>query len=108
MANWTIGKRMVFGFTAVMVVAIGLGAFAYARLVVIHKSAEDITGDALLGVQAILQLATNAETNRALTAQHILSDDSAERTALEQKSRNLTEQADKILKEYEATVHSAK
>ncbi|MEP7305664.1 MAG: methyl-accepting chemotaxis protein [Acidobacteriota bacterium] len=105
MANWTIGKRMIFGFSAVVAVAIGLGGFAYTRLAVIEKSAEDITGDALPGVQAILQLATNAETNRALTTQHILADQAAEKAALDQKVNELTEQATQILKTYEPTIH---
>ena len=55
-----------------------LGAFAYARLAMIQKDAEDITADALPGAQVILVAATGKPTVR-WTAQHILADQPAER-----------------------------
>ncbi len=103
MANWTIGKRMAFGFTAVMVVAIGLGVFAYSRLVVIQKSAQDTINE-IPGLQSILELATTAEANSALTSQHILTEGVEEQAALVQKINALSEQSDKALKSYEPTI----
>jgi len=108
MANWVIGKCMALGFTAVVVAASGLGGVAFSRLVAIQRGAEDLAHDALPGVQAILQLATTVETERALTREYVLAPGPAERAALEQTTRNLSQQTDRALKDYQAATHTVK
>jgi hypothetical protein len=106
MANWVIGKCMALGFTAAVVAASGLGGVAFSRLVAIQRGAEDIAREVVPGVHEILQLATTVETERALTREYILASGPAERAMLEQTTRNLSQQTDRALKEYQAATHT--
>jgi hypothetical protein len=47
--NMTIGKRVIFGFTTLVILGIGIGVFTYNRLVKIRANAVSITTDALPG-----------------------------------------------------------
>ena len=65
MSQWTIAKRLIAGFSAVILVTLLLGGFAFTRLLTIDNDARRIVGDALPGVTAILQMSVNTRENRA-------------------------------------------
>jgi hypothetical protein len=47
MSQWTIAKRLIAGFSAVILVTLALGGFAFSRLLTIDYDARRIVGDAL-------------------------------------------------------------
>ena len=59
MSQWTIAKRLIAGFSAVIFVTLMLGGFAFTRLLTIDSDSRRIVGDALPGVTAILQMSVN-------------------------------------------------
>ena len=56
MKTLTISKRIVIGFIAIVLVAIGIGTFSIVRLAYIKKSADSIVGDSLPGVIVLGEL----------------------------------------------------
>ena len=87
MSQWTIAKRLIAGFSAVILVTLMLGGFAFTRLLTIDSDARRIVGDALPGVTAILQMSVNTRENRALMLEHILAQTPAEKSAIEAHRR---------------------
>jgi len=108
MKNWKIGQRIAAGFAAVILIALALGLFAYSRLSVIDKNANQITLNALPTVYAIGQIVTNVATEYNLVFQHVLTSDKAEKERLiaeiqDIRSRNAKQRAD-----YEKLINSEK
>ena len=66
MASWTIGKRLVAGFVAVVVVMILVGGFAISRVVGIKADADRVVNDSLPGT-ALSELAAAVKDTYALT-----------------------------------------
>ena len=104
MSQWTIAKRLIAGFSAVILVTLLLGGFAFTRLLTIDNDARRIVGDALPGVTAILQMSVNTRENRALMLEHILAQTPAEKSAIEARIGERAEDNNKTAKAYEATI----
>ncbi len=51
MKSWKIGTRIAAGFTAVIAIAVALGAFAYARMTSIENSSTQVVGSAVAGLK---------------------------------------------------------
>src|SRR5688572_17194640 len=83
MSQWTIAKRLIAGFSAVILVTLLLGGFAFTRLLTIDNDARRIVGDVLPGITAILQMSVNTRENRALMLEHIVAETPAEKAAIE-------------------------
>ncbi|MBW8886307.1 MAG: MCP four helix bundle domain-containing protein [Fibrobacteres bacterium] len=92
------------GFSAVLVIASALGAFAYSRLIKIGGNASFITTDCMPGVFLAEEIQKKAQTLLLLPAKHILAQDKADMEAIEEQTRVLKGDIDKILKDYEATI----
>ena len=104
MSQWTIAKRLIAGFSAVIFVTLMLGGFAFTRLLTIDSDARRIVGDALPGVTAILQMSVNTRENRAMMLEHILAQTPAEKSAIEARIGEGAEDNNKTAKAYEATI----
>ena len=104
MSQWTIAKRLIAGFSAVILVTLLLGGFAFTRLLTIDNDARRIVGDALPGVTAILQMSVNTRENRALMLEHILAETPAAKAAIEATIGERAEANNKTAKAYEATI----
>ena len=59
MKNWTIGKRIIFGFAAIALIAVGSGVFSELQLRQIKRNTYQITGDCLPGLRRSAYLAEN-------------------------------------------------
>lgn len=72
MKNWTIGKRIVLGFAAVLLIMAALGLFAYNRLGVIRNEAGDVKAG-IPGLEAVAEVMEGAKDNVTLVYKHIFS-----------------------------------
>ena len=104
MSQWTIAKRLIAGFSAVILVTLLLGGFAFTRLLTIDNDARRILGDALPGVTAILQMSANTRENRALMLEHVVAQTPADKAAIEARIAEHAEANNKTAKAYEATI----
>ena len=102
--KFTIGKRIFFGFTLLMLITAGLGAFAYSRIMVINKSAISATDDCIPGMYASLEIEVLTTANYGRTWQHIATEDKAAMTKLEQEMAACSDEQTKIMKDYESTI----
>ncbi len=78
MNSWTVGKRIIIGFAAVIVVVVALGSFAYYRLANIKHEAEGIAKVSLPGLVVISEVQSLALQNYTATLRYILADSEAE------------------------------
>lgn len=108
MKNWTIGKRITFGFASVIVVSMALGIFAYSRLMVIRTWSEAIVGDALPGVYCIAQVESNVRQGQVLLYKHLLSETKEEAAQYDIEIAALAQMNEKALADYEKTITRAK
>ena len=85
MKSWTIGKRLIVGFCAVITIAVALGGYAAYQILAIHEAAKVITDDALPGVINIDKALLIATKNNVLTLSHIASNDDATMAEIEKR-----------------------
>ena len=100
----TIGKRILFGFTLLMLITAGLGAFAYSRIMTISKHAHEATDDCIPGTLDSLKVEVLCTANYGRTWQHILAEDPAAMTKLDQEMSATADEQTKVMKEYETTI----
>jgi methyl-accepting chemotaxis protein len=101
MKNWKIGTRIAAGFTAVIVIVITLGIFAYSRIGVINASAVDISQNFLPSVYVIGQIRSNIERTQALMWEHISSSDQQEIARVDVEIRDLRTENSELCLRYE-------
>lgn len=104
MKNWTIGKRVIFGFALLLGLSVALGLFAYARLTAINVQSGRITVNCLPGVYYSGQIESVNLANFALTHRWLLLADPAERKAIENEMKTNSDKLTELFKEYEASV----
>ncbi len=108
MNNWKIGTRIAAGFTAITVIVMSLGLFAYTQLGAIDQSAKRITDDSLPGVFFIGQIKSQT-IQRYLVLQQLLNASSPRETAqLEAQSLQLQATISELVTNYEKTIHLEK
>jgi methyl-accepting chemotaxis protein len=104
MSSWTIGRRIVVGFAAVIAIAAGLGVFAYARLIAIETHSTKIAVDNLPGIYYSSQMATEAESRFGLVLKHVLATTAEQKTALERDLAEADARMAKLVSEYERSI----
>jgi len=75
MKHWTIGRRLIAGFAAVITITVALGAFTYSRLTVILAHSNRVTRESFAGQELIHQIDSEVREVYALTLKHKLTDD---------------------------------
>jgi len=100
MKNWTIGKRILCGFAAVLFILAALGIFARLRLTVIQQKAGGIN-DNVPALEAVAGLKEGVKDNVALVYKHISSPSPEDMDRLELQMKANTEEVNKALEEYE-------
>ena len=108
MSSWTIGRRIVVGFAAVIAIAGILGVFAYTRLIVIETQSARITVDSLPGTYISGQMTTEAESRFALVLKHVLVRRAEQKTAIEKELAAADARMAKLMTEYERTITTTK
>ena len=100
MKNWTIGKRILCGFAAVLFILAALGIFARLRLGVIQQEAGGIN-DNVPALEAVAGLMEGAKDNVTLVYKHIYSSSPEDMDKLEAQLKAQGEANAKLLDEYE-------
>jgi methyl-accepting chemotaxis protein WspA len=107
MRNWTIGKRLILGFSGVLLISLSVSIFAYLRLEAIESQTSTLTNDSLPHEVLMGQIALDSERSVGLVLHHIWSNDAQEVQKLDESLRENQEKLGALLKTYEATVSSA-
>lgn len=107
MRQWTIGKRLVIGFTIVTGIVLALEGFTVRELLVIRTAAERVVRDALPGMALSGELLALTKTNLSLTLKHLTSTNPAEMQAVEQRMTATRETVTQKLVAYEKTITEA-
>lgn len=104
MKNWKIGTRITAGFAAVIVIAMGLGLFAFARLRVVDAGATHIAIDSMPGLYFTGELKSTSQTVFALLLQHVISEDKSEKTRFAGKIKDDLAAMQGYFSSYEKTI----
>ena len=108
MRHMTIGKRIVLGFSAILLITLALWVFALTRVAAIDRHATEITRDCLPGMRDIGAIAALVRDNYAGTLEQVISTNKAVTEALEIKRKEVSEAVEKALKDYDATIFQAR
>ncbi len=83
MKNWTIGKRIIFGFASIILISAILGVFAFVRVNTISHEATHIAKQSIPTSVLCGEMKFNLRTVLLCTYQHIGSNDKADMVQLE-------------------------
>jgi len=104
MKNWTIGKRIIVGYVAVLLATLAIGAFALTRLVVIKGHSDSLTSDDLPGVIILSKIQAIALENKALLLRHNLCTDANQIAETERLIQAGSEANTKLYQELEPSI----
>jgi methyl-accepting chemotaxis protein len=108
MKNWTIGKRIIFGFALLIITTIAFGVFAGTRLVAIRSQSTRISVDCLPGVYCIGQIKAIIAQNLALTSDLLQEEDAGKKAALEKQIQAGSVQNNRFIDDYEKSITTAR
>jgi methyl-accepting chemotaxis protein WspA len=104
MKNWTIGKRLTFGFAGVILITLCVSIYAFTRLAAIQSQATTLAKDSLPGAVLMAQIAAFSEREVGLILQHIKASDAQGVQKLDAELRENHEGLSALFKAFEATV----
>ncbi len=104
MKNWTIGKRLIFGFAGVILITLCVSVYAFMRLGAIQSQAATLAKDSLPGAVLMAQITALSEREVALILEHIKANDAQEVQRLDEELRGNHEKLSALFKAFEATV----
>ncbi|ACB74103.1 methyl-accepting chemotaxis protein [Opitutus terrae] len=104
MHTFTVGKRITFGFALIILIAVGMGALAVERLLVIRDSAHVIVADCLPGAYLSGRIETEVTSAEMHVRKHILTEDASALGELEAEITANRDRVTQLYKDYEKTV----
>ena len=104
----TIGKRVIFGFTTLVILGVGIGIFSHQKLRKIRANAESITSDALPGEGLAGDIQLLVANKDRLLLQHIASESKADKDTLDGEITSECNKLDKLYHDYEGTIFQAR
>jgi methyl-accepting chemotaxis protein WspA len=106
--SWTVRQRIIFGFSAVMAIMMGLTTFAYLRLRDIEAQAAVLRSDLIPGLYIVGRLkAVSVETYTA-TQQHILEEDPAKLEQITSFIQQKTKERLDLLSQYQSVITTSR
>jgi methyl-accepting chemotaxis protein len=108
MKNWTIGKRMFFGFCCVIAVTMALGAFALVLVDGIKKDVAIIELKSMPIVEKSMRVKLYVRQALSCAFMHLGSGDKADMGKLEEKIKEVSSANTKMLEELTALVDTPK
>ena len=108
MKNMTIGKRIIIGFSAILLVVLGLGGFTYQHLVNIKGHSTKITVDCLPGMAVITDIHSVAQENYVLTLKGVLTENTQEKASFTALIQTNVARINQLTNDYNATITMAK
>jgi methyl-accepting chemotaxis protein len=107
MRKWTIGRRIVVGFSVVTAIVFLLGAFAYTSLTTISKEVTTIADQSLPGLSLSAQMVEEAHRRFELVLEHVIANDEATMIRLEGQIKELDAKIETLMQAYEAKITTA-
>jgi len=98
MKNWTIGKRITFGFAGVLVIMLILSFITRNRVVVVEKGTVTVGQNSIPALEYITDAKEALNDGRVSTFRHISSLDPSEMAQLEAK---ISQDTDQVSKDYD-------
>src|SRR5271156_9784 len=102
--NFTVRTKIVSAFALVLIVTIGLGAFAIQRLSAVNDNAVELSGNYLVAATQLGDLNGAAMRFRQLEATHILATTPAERATEETTLASVLDEINKAYAAYAPTI----
>ena len=103
----TIGKRIVLGFAAAIMIAGGIGIFAYTRIAQIARLSDVVVKDCLPGAALSGGFDGWARQEFTIVQQHVLTQNTAELRKLDEELRKYVKMFDTDFKKYEGSITQA-
>jgi methyl-accepting chemotaxis protein WspA len=107
MKGLTIGRRLIFGFSGVILITLCLSLYSFTRLESIQSQASSLDKDSLPGAVLMGQIAALSEREVSLVLQHIKANDTQEVERLDQQLRENHGKLSDLFKTYQATIFGA-
>ena len=108
MSTWSIRKRIIASFTAIVLVILGMGAFAALRLRAIEREALGLEKDSLSGVYYLAQLSTTTVQGYSLLQQFVMEVDKTPRDSIGAQVRANRRILEGLMRQCEETIVQAK
>jgi methyl-accepting chemotaxis protein len=102
MKNWTIAKRIIAGYAAVLVAMIAMSAVSLHQLNLIRADADAIVARSLPAVITMGQVESSMMRSYAMVSEHILATEAEHLASLEKAIADSNELSAKLLAGYEA------
>jgi methyl-accepting chemotaxis protein len=104
MNSWTISRRIIFGFSAMVLLCAILGAFALWRLEKLTNSLATVADNTLPSVVILDEIASQSRDNIFACIQFGEAQSAEQRTAIEERIAANRARADELFKNYETLV----
>lgn len=104
MGHWTVGKRIVVGFSLVVLVVTGFAGISYWKLHIIDNEAHTLLIDCVPGQQAAGKIEATIKENYLATLKHVMAATAAEKSAVEEEMKAITGNVSKVFADYDATI----
>jgi methyl-accepting chemotaxis protein len=102
--NWTIGRRIGAGFTALIAILAVVGGICYERVVSISASSDELELRAMPGLVLLGQIESQVKENYLYTTQHIMATDAATKAAIDKELAEKSNLNTALYKDYEALI----
>ena len=102
--NWTIGRRIGVGFTALIAILAVVGVICYERVMRIGVSSGELEFRAMPGLVLLGQIESQVKENYLYTTQHIMATDAATKAAIDKELSEKSNLNTALYKEYEALI----
>jgi methyl-accepting chemotaxis protein len=104
MNSWTISRRIIFGFAAMLLISVALGAIALWRLRGINESVLELADNTLPSVLTLDECAALSRENIFTTMRYADAESADERKSLEERIASNRAQVDELFKKYEPLI----
>ena len=103
MKNWTIGSRIILGFTVIVLLSLVLGGFSLVRFAGMRVALEDVADNTVPSLVLLGEVGAKAR-DRAISRLKMESATDAEKVALRQHLEETAKQTEALLTKYEALI----
>ena len=103
MKNWTIGSRIILGFTVIVLLSLVLGGFSLVRFAGMRVALEDVADNTVPSLVLLGQIGT-AEGEKTITTLKMASAPEAEKAAMRQSIEVEVKKVEGLFTKYEALI----
>src|SRR5271169_486480 len=104
MNSWTISRRLIFGFAAMLLISVALGGFALWRLEGLSQSLAAVADNTLPSVLVLDECAARSRDNIFTSLRYAEAESPERRKALEEEIAANRARVDELLKKYDPLI----